>query len=78
MLEEELTTTKVAIRNKKPGVLVPNAILNILSIGIDRTLHTQQIKEALLEVQEENKSYTYIIELKGFFIVKGTTTCLHT
>jgi len=52
-LEEELTAAEVAIRNKKPGVLVSNATPNILSIGIDGTLHTHQIEEALLEVQEK-------------------------
>ena len=49
-LEEELTTTKVTIYNKKLGVFIPNIILNILSISIDRILYIYQTKEALLEV----------------------------
>ena len=75
-LEEELSTTEVAIRNKKPGVLIPNAIPNILSIGIDGILHIYQTKEASLEVQERTNPILVSQNRKASSLPKGQQ-CIH-
>jgi len=52
-LREELTATEIAIREKRPGTVVSNEALDILRIGIDGTLYTQEATSLSLQGEEE-------------------------
>ena len=51
-LQEELTATKVAIRNKKLGVLVLDATPYALDIMLDDSSHTNEARGSLAKGQE--------------------------